>query len=169
MIQVICADISNLRAEKYREFYEKASRERQGRAAQYHNTEDAVRCIVCDALLRRALRTDAYTVARMPDGKPHIPERPDFHYNLSHSGNWVVIAFGETPVGVDVEKIRQDTDTDALARRFFAPQEQRFLKESASDERQRFFEIWTKKESFLKYTVEIPEIAARKSFVRLSL
>ncbi len=110
-----------------------------------------MRCIVGEVLLRRALGTDAYTVAKMPAGKPYVLNRPDFHYNLSHSGNWVVLAFGGSPVGVDVEQIRPDSDTEALARRFFTPQEQRFLKESAPNHRQRFFEIWTKKESFLKY------------------
>ena len=151
MIQVICADISNLREDNYRVLCEKASPERRNRAARYRNTEDAARCITADALLRHALGTDTYTIARMPGGKPCIPERPEFHCNLSHSGNWVAIAFGGTPVGVDVEKIRQDSDVEAVARRYFTPQEQRFLAENTRDARQRFFEIWTKKESYLKF------------------
>lgn len=151
MIHVIYTDISGLDGETCRLLYEKASAERRRRADAYRIEEAAVRCIVGGALLRYALGTDDYTEDRMSDGKPYIRNRPDFHYNLSHSGDLVVLAYGSTELGVDVERIRSNVDAEGIARRFFTLQEQQILKEGTSDGRQRFFELWTKKESYLKY------------------
>lgn len=149
MIRVICADISGLDDAAYKMLYEKASPERKNKADRYRKREDALRCVAADALLCHALGTDRYTVRQRENGKPYIPERPDFHYNLSHSGHWVVIAFGGSEVGVDVERLRGDTDIQAVSARFFSEEEQQYVREDPA--RSRFFEVWTGKESYVKY------------------
>lgn len=151
MIYLICADISRLERADYEELYRRASPERQKKADSYRRCEDSLRCVVADGLLRHVLGTGQYTVETEPGGKPRIAGRPDFHFNLSHAGDWVVLAWGSTPVGVDVERIREDMDYRAVARRFFSPEEQRAVEEAESPLR-RFHEIWTGKESWLKYT-----------------
>ena len=62
------------------------------------------------------------TVARGQTGKPYLPDHPEFHFSLSHSGDWAVCAAGFTPVGVDIQRIRPVSDT--LKARFFSPEEQ---------------------------------------------
>ncbi len=151
MIRVICTDISRLTPRDYQTLYEKTSAERKRRADRYRRQEDSLRCVAADALLRYALGTASYTVRKKPNGKPFIKGKENFHYNLSHAGNWVVIAYGDSEVGVDVEELRADTDIEAVARRFFAAEEQRYVFEDEKNQRQRFFEIWTGKESYLKY------------------
>ena len=151
MTRVICADISGLDPLDYQALYAKASDERKRRADRYRRREDSLRCVAADALLRYALGTASYTAQKSPDGKPFIEGKENFHYNLSHAGKWVVIAYGDSEVGVDVEKLRADTDIEAIARRFFATEEQRYVFEEETNRRQRFFEIWTGKESYLKY------------------
>ncbi len=151
MIHLICTDISGLERSDYEILYQAASPERKKRADRYRRYEDSLRCLTAEALLRHALGTKQYTVETEPGGKPRIATRPDFHFNLSHSGNWVVLAWGDTPVGVDVEQIREDMDFHAVARRFFSPEEQRAVEEAECPVR-RFHEIWTGKESWLKYT-----------------
>lgn len=151
MIEIICVDITGLTEGDYRVLYEKASRERKERADRYRHREDALRCVTADALLRYVLGTDDYTVEKTPAGKPFVPGKENFHYNLSHSGRWVVIAFGRREVGVDVETLRPDTDIENIARRFFAPDERNYVFEDQENQRIRFFEIWTGKESYLKY------------------
>lgn len=37
-------------------------------------------------------------------GKPCIPDLPDAHFNISHSGRWVICAFDSQPIGIDIEK-----------------------------------------------------------------
>lgn len=150
MIRVLCTDISAMTPADYRTLYEAAAPERKARADRYLRREDSMRCVAADALLRYALGTDRYTLETTENGKPFLRGRADFHFNLSHAGKWVVIAYGDSPVGVDVEELRTDTDLEAIARRFFAAGEQNAVRE-AEDKRRRFFEIWTAKESWLKY------------------
>lgn len=151
MIRVICADISHLTEADYRLLYEKASPERRARADRYRHREDALRCVTADALLCYVLGTADYRVGKASFGKPFIEGKEQFHYNLSHSGSWVVLACGNREVGVDVEHINRDTDVDAVANRFFSPDERQYLRQKPGDSRSRFFEIWTGKESYLKY------------------
>ena len=37
-------------------------------------------------------------------GKPYIPALPDMHFNISHSGRWIVCAVDSKPIGIDIEK-----------------------------------------------------------------
>ena len=54
-------------------------------------------------------------------------------------------------VGVDLEKIRADRDVTALARRFFAPQEQvLIMRAGLADRYSTFSRIWVAKEAALK-------------------
>lgn len=151
MIQVVCADISGLNDADYEKLYCEATEERKNRADRYLRREDALRCVMADALLRHALGTDCYRTVQTADGKPCISDRPDFHYNLSHSGRWVILAFGDRAVGVDVEQIREETDIQAIAGRFFSAEEQQYVRGNPDQSRSRFFEVWTAKESFVKY------------------
>ena len=151
MIRVICTDISGLTSWDYQVLYEKSSDERKQRADRYRRPMDSLRCVAADALLRYALGTSDYTVEKTAAGKPFIKGRIDFHYNLTHSGNWVALAFGDSEMGVDVEKIRPETDIEAIASRFFSAEEQAYIWAEPAQSRCRFFEVWTGKESYLKY------------------
>lgn len=151
MVSVICVDISRLSDSDYQALYEKATNERKHRAECCRYREDSLRCVAGDALLRLALGNSAYTVAKTELGKPFIQGREDFHFNLSHGGNWAVIAFGSSEVGVDVECRRRDTDIEAVARRYFSPDERQYVFQEEKDRHRRFYEIWTGKESYLKY------------------
>lgn len=82
-------------------------------------------------------------------GKPYLASHPHIHFNISHSGEWVVIAFSSTKVGVDVEKIR-DVNL-GIAQRFFSEEEKRLLFSLPTNKQiDYFFDLWTLKESFLK-------------------
>ena len=151
MIHVLCADVSGLDKTDYVKLYHLASPERRHKADRYLRWEDALRCVAADALLRKAYGPGNYTVYAPKGEKPTIPERPDFHFNLSHSGNWVVIAYGTSPVGVDVESYREDTNIDRISRRFYTPEERAYCMEYPQLQYRRFYEVWTGKESFLKY------------------
>ncbi len=86
-------------------------------------------------------------------GKPFLPGVPEFRFSLSHSGNRVLCAVHDHPVGCDVERCGRDLLR--LARRCFHPEEQKALEEAPEDRRQTlFFRLWTRKESFLKATGE---------------
>ena len=151
MIRILCADLSSADDRVYECLYERASAPRKQRADRYLRREDKLRCVTADALLKIALKTDEFTVQTNDFGKPSIKDHEDFHYNLSHSGRYVVIAWGETEVGVDVQQHHADTDMQMIARRWFTPDEQNYIWQSDRQITERFYEIWTGKESYLKY------------------
>ncbi len=83
------------------------------------------------------------------NSKPHFEAHPELHYNLSHSGDWVVAAFSDRPVGIDIERIKEINLT--IAERFFAPEELDSLTGLPDEQRKIcFFNLWTLKESYLK-------------------
>ena len=151
MIHVFYTNISRLTEADYRLLYRRASPERRHRADRYLRKEDSLRCVTADALLRCALGTHVFQVDIGESGKPGIRGRADFHYNLSHSGPWVVLAFGDSPVGVDVEAYREDLNIRSFANRFFTPEEARYCLNTTGNPYHLFFQIWTGKESYLKY------------------
>jgi 4'-phosphopantetheinyl transferase len=89
-------------------------------------------------------------------GKPYLvaPKPPAaFGFNLSHSGDVVVLGTAADDIGVDVEKLRPVPNAESLARRFFSPAEGELVGAALDPERDRaFLRIWTQKEAWLKAT-----------------
>lgn len=82
-------------------------------------------------------------------GKPVFVENKDVHFNLSHSGDYVALAYGDAPLGVDIERVaRADLK---IAKRFFAKEEYEHLAEREEEEQADLFaRIWTAKEAVVK-------------------
>ena len=91
-----------------------------------------------------------------PGGKPRLDGRDDLRFNLSHSGGRAVVALSRTrEVGVDIERMDARRRMDAIARRFFGPEELAgFLAAPPADRTAAFYERWTLKEALLKGTGE---------------
>jgi 4'-phosphopantetheinyl transferase len=90
-----------------------------------------------------------------PYGKPLLAgkfESTGTCFNMSHSHGLALYAV--TPgqaVGVDIEKVRPDLDCIKIAERYFSPQEVEALRRLSKDQqRQGFFNCWTRKEAYLK-------------------
>jgi 4'-phosphopantetheinyl transferase len=139
------------------------SLDEEARGSRFHFEKDrdyfircrsALRCLLANylALTASEARFDYAT-----GGKPRLAADQNpraLEFNVSHSGNIALIAVGaERRVGVDVEKIRLDVDTDALAERFFSVHERAGLRALPDHVRVAgFFACWTRKEAFLKAT-----------------
>ena len=134
------------------------SPDERARATQFRRDEDRHRFVQGRCHLRQAL---GRYLARAPDaiafeidgnGKPCLGGlAPDIHFNLSHSGDRLYLAFARGPVGIDVQVLRDHTDADAIADRFYAPGEQALLRGiDAASRRQVFHEIWVRKEAYAK-------------------
>ncbi len=86
-------------------------------------------------------------------GKPSLAwPQTALRFNLSHSDDHAVLAFSKDfELGVDIEKARNDIDHRAISARFFSPAEIEALERAPVERRSRaFFEIWTRKEAFVK-------------------
>ena len=119
--------------------------QRYGRATAFVRRDDYLRCIGAGLLmLRLGLRSES-DIEYGPHGKPTIPYLPQF--NISHSGDWVVCAASNAPIGVDIERIQPDNLV--VAQEVFVPQELNWMHQCDSD--QRFCQLWTLKEAVMKF------------------
>lgn len=88
-------------------------------------------------------------------GKPEFADLP-LHFSISHSGDYVLCAVSDAPIGADIQQIRQNVDARKLASRFF-PKQERDEVFGIADEtarRERFFHLWTRREAYAKLTGE---------------
>lgn len=77
-------------------------------------------------------------------GKPYLLDSP-FHFNISHSGKTVVCCFSKHEIGVDIEQI---SDVNYMNfQSVFTQRELCLIDEMGTD---KFFELWTRKESAVK-------------------
>lgn len=105
-------------------------------------------------------------LAKTDNGKPYLEDYPDFYFNISHSGDMIFIAYGNSPVGIDVEKLRCSDKDMQMAKRCFTDKEYEYIvcqetingidSESEplsidSTKELKFTSVWTMKEAYLKY------------------
>ena len=87
-------------------------------------------------------------------GRPEIAnaEAKDFTFNVSHTHGLVVLGVTRhRALGVDVENFQAREASIEIAHHFFAPQEVEALEAvPAGEQRYRFFEYWTFKETYIK-------------------
>jgi len=89
-------------------------------------------------------------------GKPILADifaKSGLSFNLSHSQGLALYGICRHPIGVDLECIRENTDVEALAKRFFTEIEYEVVRSLPSNQQQQvFFRYWTCKEAYLKAT-----------------
>jgi 4'-phosphopantetheinyl transferase len=138
--------------------FELLNPEERERAARFKFPAPRNQFVISRALLRRALgaylRMDAREVRfrTSGNGKPELAVGSDLRFNLSHTQGATVFAVARhRQVGVDVERIREDTNAMELAERFFSRPEIEWLQsQPASDLLASFFSCWTAKEAYIK-------------------
>lgn len=80
-------------------------------------------------------------------GKPHVMGLENFHYNISHSADYIVCAVHKKSIGIDMERVRNININ--ISERFFSKYEYNYINQR-EDKTQAFFDIWTLKESIIK-------------------
>jgi len=129
------------------------SQEKQDRIKKFRCFQDAQNCLLGDILARveicraTGLNCRQIDFSLNPYGKPFLTNSPHIHFNTSHAGHYIACAVANTPVGIDIELMRP-IDLK-IAQRFFATDEIKYVMDS--DQLDRFYEIWTKKESYVKF------------------
>jgi 4'-phosphopantetheinyl transferase len=133
------------------------------RANRFHFENDRTHFTRCRSALRSLLSgyllipSVEIRFEYLASGKPQLAAEQNpraLQFNVSHSANMALIAVGsERRLGVDIEKIRSDVDTAALAERFFSLRERTGLW-ALPDHLHvpAFYACWTRKEAFLKAT-----------------
>ena len=137
------------------------SAEERARITRFHNEEDQQRFLTGRGLLRILAGTHLGMMPQRVEfgygayGKPYLVSTGHMrglHFNVSHSGKIVLLAFSFChEVGVDVEEIRQTADLAETTRQFFMPEAyQSWLQLSSSEQLNEFYQAWTRHEAELK-------------------
>lgn len=103
------------------------------------------------AALKRAALDDYFGTGELgvlPSGKPVILSPEGYYISVSHSGEVVAVVISDTPIGVDIEEVRE-LDFSLLKERFLSEKEKSEVKDVKS-----FFSVWVKKEAESKITGE---------------
>lgn len=95
-------------------------------------------------------------------GKPYFKSK-EIYFNISHTDDYLFIIIAPYPTGIDVESIKARKGYQALKEKILTQEERDFLNEvypnscanplAVSDEElERFFYLWTLKETLVKVT-----------------
>lgn len=120
----------------------------------YHKKkEEQDRMLVGDILVKYILKTEFsipmsnLNIQLGELGKPYLPTFPHIHFNVSHSGNYVICAFFESPIGIDIQTIL--SYKEKIAKRILPPEKIREIEESKTPD-MLFTQYWSEKEALLK-------------------
>lgn len=98
-----------------------------------------------------ATAPDQLEISLTEAGKPYLPGS-EIKFSLSHSRGRIMYAFSCCKeVGIDIQEIYPISSLERIVRNYFSKAELEYLDQFQPDQRiERFFGIWTAKESYLK-------------------
>ncbi|MBY7662851.1 4'-phosphopantetheinyl transferase superfamily protein [Vibrio atlanticus] len=108
------------------------------------------------------LRPEEWRFEYGEKGKPRLIEKQQIetglNFNISHSKEHLLIAVCQREgkslqLGVDIEHARSSTNIDSIMKHYFSDTELTdLLKLNKEEQRERFFDLWALKESYIKAT-----------------
>ncbi len=170
--KVIDLYIANIKAlsdpKLFLKYYKKIDVVRQEKVRQCKQEMDKKRSILAGYLIQEGVREIQFRESGLQadakplsltytfgdNGKPYLKEYPKIHFNLSHSGEYVLCALSGEEVGTDIQKYKPGMRK--VAERFFAEEEKRMIdlaaKRGARNVDELFCRMWSIKEAYVKLT-----------------
>lgn len=157
MAEIFVVDVNEAIGEKCRQqLLNAVSEDKREKIYRFHYEKDALRALYADTLARYlacnklGIKNKDIIFKYNEYGKPYLQGVPDVYFNVSHSGQYVICGWSQHEIGVDVEEIKK-IDLD-IAKRFFTAGEYEYIISNITGKQaQYFYEIWTMKESYIKY------------------
>lgn len=141
-------------SEHFNELLLLLDKEKQMTLREMKSQHSVMEALTSALLLRYLIRIkrgsdDGVNIETNEFGKPYLKNDPHFHFNLSHSDEWVICAIDTAPIGVDIEKI--DYQQPKIVLDVLSPAEANAYQRLPIDDRVNFFyTIWVRKESYIK-------------------
>ena len=141
--------------------FQKLSMDEKRKAERFHFERDRKRYIIGRGVLREiasgylGANSGQFQFHTGTYGKPALSgmySSKTLHFNVAHSGGLALFAFAlDREVGVDIEYIRDIPEMEHIVERFFSDAERKvFYRVSENMKKEVFFQMWTRKEAFLK-------------------
>jgi 4'-phosphopantetheinyl transferase len=152
---------SQLSSQHFDSLIELLTDEEQHKIQQYKHKATQDTALITRAFARLVLAkysgqtTSTISFKRNNHGKPELEKNShNIRFNLSHNNKLIVMAVClNDDIGCDIEDPTRKINIEPISRRYFAKQEhQQLTALNNKSQQQRFFEIWTLKEAFVKAT-----------------
>lgn len=142
----------------YDYFYNLLSKDEKLKVERFKFKKDRITSTLARGVLRLLLSkylncpTDAIIFKYGEYGKPELVNHKTVKFNVSHSGEMIVMAFcNHYDIGIDVEYINRDFDVFDIVDNYFSKQEIKALHKIPNNQQtEAFFRGWTRKEAFVK-------------------
>lgn len=148
--------IPNVLAEIRKYYGQLLSDEEKIKANRFRLLADIERFSTARVILKLLLKNlsgaciDEIVLELSKNGKPSFR---NVEFNLTHSGEYVLIAISNKPVGIDIEIPENNFDFSTILAHSFGSDEINYINKS-DDRRECFLTLWTRKEALLKATGE---------------
>lgn len=156
-MEIYAMKISDISEKRLNKLNSLIDLEKKYKIEKFINKKDRIRTLMGEIIIRTViierLNIDNTYIkfSKNKYGKPCLSEWQNFNFNISHSGDCVVCAIDNKSIGIDVEEIRQFENYKKIAKNFFASNELDYIfKQDLKSNIERFYEIWTLKESYIK-------------------
>ena len=146
--EVYIASLSSYSAEKVSSLYESIKEHFISSSRISQRKESLVGRIMLHKALA-GLSAGEYTVKYSDAEKPSLICDKKLYFNISHSGDYVVLAVSDEEVGCDIQEIRPYNPR--VARRHYCENERHLIEKSKNRDK-IFIRFWALKESMLKFT-----------------
>lgn len=155
-MDIYAVEILDISEEMLNALYLLTDSKKLSKVKKFINEKDKIRTLIGEILIRTiiteelGIRNDNLSFEKNLYGKPYIKEYTQFNFNISHSGDFVVCAIDNNPIGVDIEEVKY-IEYEDIAKNFFTTNEFDYItKNDPYSSLSRFYEIWTLKESYIK-------------------
>ncbi|MEA3504424.1 MAG: 4'-phosphopantetheinyl transferase superfamily protein [Bacteroidota bacterium] len=154
MVNYYVLNIKDINFDKLDAKWNNSPKNAIAKALKHKNPKDKLRSLSGEILVRYALQQNfslapSIEFSYKEKGKPFLSEK-NIHFNISHSGDWVVCSTAQNKVGIDVEKIKKEKLK--VANRFFSEREIDYLSNTSEEKKdEEFTRLWTIKEAYLKF------------------
>lgn len=157
MIRLCAVNITEkMSQDQYEAFLSYVSEEKREKIEKFHFPADATRSLLGDVLSRYLINynlkvsNDGITFVCNQYGKPYLKGFSSFHFNISHSGDWVLCGASDKQIGIDIEQVKPINTN--IAKRFFSRSEYMdLISRPIHEQDDYFYRLWTLKESYIKY------------------
>ncbi|HCS19266.1 MAG TPA: siderophore biosynthesis protein [Bacteroidetes bacterium] len=105
--------------------------------------------ILLQDLVREFGYAGAFSLTKQPDGRP-VLSVPGIHVSISHAGDYAAVAVGDSPIGIDVEKLGQRVQR--IRQKFMNVGEIAQLQDEADTDWMHV--VWSAKEALFKFHPE---------------
>jgi 4'-phosphopantetheinyl transferase len=141
------------------DFFKLINPDEADRANRYFRAKDRNRFIISRGALRIILgkyleqHPSVIEFEKNANKKPYIKNNnKGLFYNLSHSGDWIILAVSNLEIGVDTEFVDPAFDYKEILTDNFSADEISFINQDASA--RNFYTLWTRKEALSKATAK---------------